>query len=41
MKKRVYSKPEIELEILAMESNACAGASGTTDLFTPINGTWD
>lgn len=41
MMKQVYSKPEMELTFLSMESNACAGASGNNDSFTPIGGTWD
>lgn len=41
MRKLTYSKPETELEFLSLESNACAGASGNNDSFTPISGSWD
>ena len=40
MKKQVYSKPETELELLSLESNACTGTSGNTEPFTPIDGLW-
>ena len=39
--KQIYLRPETEIEIMSMESNACTTTSGGNDNYTPIGGTWD